>query len=289
MKPAARRWGVDQFTYWLQVKQYSPRTIALYTIAVRNWHRWCESESVEPLKARKGDILDWQAALLASGRKPSTLYCYLAALHVYYRYLLDEKLVKRNIARDVPLKPAQVRSGEPYTPNELARMHRACRSHQERAVFLLMAGAGLRREEVWRVSRNDCNFETRTISVLGKGSKYRLVRVEPMVMDAVQRALEFSDRLCHQKSPMAIWEIVRRLAERAGIPGRHHPHRLRFTFAVEWCEAGGQESELQIILGHSNPKMTLYYSRKGRERRALKTMETLGIASRLLGAPEAAG
>ena len=97
--------------------------------------------------------------------------------------------------------------------------------------------------------------------------------------------MRFSDRLCHQKRGSDfVYRLVQRLAERAGIPGRHHPHRLRFTFAVSWCEAGGQESELMMALGHSTMRMTQHYSKVGRERRAMQSMQTLGIATLMLEA-----
>lgn len=274
---------MDRFRYWLQTqprsKPYSPRSIQAYVDQVSLFIRWLADNQLDAMTMTTEDVLDHLADMAGVGYAPASI----SLRHIAVRIYLDHLGRKPNPAKDIPVRRGQMRPGEPYTPNEVARMYHACRDYRERAVFLILLGTGLRKGEVFGISRDDCNFAAGTIRVLGKGDQYRFVQAEPFVMDALITALEFSDRLCPQKHSEYVYRLVKELGKRAGVPGRHHPHRLRHTFAVQWCEAGGPESELQLILGHSSSRMTAYYSRVGRERRALRTMGTLAIASRLLG------
>jgi site-specific recombinase XerD len=292
-RAAQKRRPLDQFPYWLQthprVKPYSPRSIQAYSEQAALFQRWLDDNALNILKITKEDIIDHFSDMAATGYAPATIGLRHVSIRILFKFLIDKGSVKTNPALDIPIQQARENSGQPYTAGEVAKMYQACRDYQERAVYMLLLGTGIRRSEVARISRDDCNFEVGTIRILRKGGAYQYIKPEPAVIDAVEAALEFDDRLCPQKRGADfVYRLVQRLAERANIPGRHHPHRLRFTFAVAWCEAGGQESELMMALGHSTMRMTLKYSRVGREQRAMRSMQTIGIAARMLaGAPVA--
>lgn len=55
-----------------------------------------------------------------------------------------------------------------------------------------------------------------------------------------------------------VQSIFRRLKDRAGIPNLH-AHLLRHNFAKKAARAGAGRSELQDVLAHRNPSMTLRY------------------------------
>jgi len=287
-RAAQKRLAVQNFGYWLQTyprtKPYSPRSIQSYTEQARLFQRWLDDNALTLERVRKEDIIDHLADMQSAGYAPCSISLRQVTIRRLFAYLLDGGRVKANPSMDIPIRAAQNRSGEPYTQGEVAKMYHACRDYQERAVFMLLLGTGIRRSEVARISRDDCNFENGTIRILRKGGAYQYIKPEPAVIHAVEEALEFNDRLCPQKrGPDFVYRLVQRLAERANIPGRHHPHRLRFTFAVAWCEAGGQESELMVALGHTSMRMTNFYSKVGRERRAMRSMQSIGIATLLLG------
>lgn len=285
---APRSWRVDRFRYWLETnprrRPYSARSVQAYVDQVNLFARWCFEQGLNPEKLTADDILDHLADMSGAGYASASITLRHVALRVYYEFVGR----KPNPAKQIPVRQVQNQHGAPYSPREVVKLYAACKSYQERAIFLFMLGTGARKSETWQVTKDDINFDACTVRILGKGGQYRFVYLEPFVMDALEKHFEFADRLVTQR-PNYLFRLMRSLGERAAIPGRHHPHRLRHTFATRWCEEGGQESELQLILGHTNPTMTQMYSREGRRQRALRTQSQLSIAARLLGPYGAAG
>nr|WP_283246455.1 DUF3435 domain-containing protein [Paenibacillus sp. Marseille-Q4541] len=66
----------------------------------------------------------------------------------------------------------------------------------------------------------------------------------------------YGDRL----TPNHFRHQLKKYAKRAGITKRIHPHLLRHTGATLFLEEGGSERHLQIILGHSDGRMTAHYT-----------------------------
>ena len=114
--------------------------------------------------------------------------------------------------------------------------------------------------------------------VTGKGSKQRIVPVGAPAMEAIAdyrehlrgRLTRFADGrddgrllLSHTGRPLervAVWQIVRRCADRAGLRNVH-PHTLRHSFATHLLAGGADLRVVQELLGHSNIATTEVYTR----------------------------
>lgn len=282
MKPVAQRWGVEGFRYWLQTQGHQPDTIRHYTTYAKQFIAWLESHQPDYLQASRYEVSAYLGEM-ATTRSPGTIDNIHGALRIFYDYLQDENLLQtENPARRVKRQHRVTRPTEAFTQLELKRLHDACRDFRERAVLMVLLGTMLRRSEILQVSREAINWESGTMAILGKGLKYRHIKLSPSVLEALQLALAFDEKLWPWTGA-TLWRMVHRLGKRAGIQGRIHPHRFRATGATEYLDAGATIEETQMALGHASVGMTLHYAQSGRERRALTRMSMIDLPARLLG------
>ena len=269
------------FSYWLQAQAQSPHTSRNHLTGASLFVRWCEDRGLDPRKAGRDDLTRWLAHI-AVHLAPSTLRLRTLNLRIFYDYLLETHQVETNPAREIKIRKQVSRPVEVIQPDELTRMLDACETHRDRAVLLLLIGGGLRRDEVFKIERQHVDFDQGTIAIFGKGEKWRTVAPGIAAMEALRFAIRGKLRLCPRSDSDFVRRRVKRIAELAGVKGRIYPHRFRHTFATSFCEAGGGVDLLQTILGHENIEMSIYYSRVGRQQRALQAQRAFNPADRLL-------
>ncbi len=143
------------------------------------------------------------------------------------------------------------------------------------AVIELLYGAGLRISELVGLDLGDVDIAGRSVRVLGKGSKERLVPFHDLCAAALQRWLDDGrPALATPSSASAFFlgargkrvidsELRRRLARHgveAGARSRVHPHKLRHSFATHLLEGGADLRGIQELLGHASLSTTQRYT-----------------------------
>jgi integrase/recombinase XerD len=147
---------------------------------------------------------------------------------------------------------------------------------RDRSLLELGYGAGLRVSELCGLGVTDLLLSDNLVRVFGKGGKERLVPIGRSVIGAVSVYLhQLRPELDRGKtkarvllnargqplSRVGAWGIVKRAAERAGIPKRVTPHTLRHSFATHLLEGGADLRAIQEMLGHSTISTTQIYTR----------------------------
>ncbi len=145
------------------------------------------------------------------------------------------------------------------------------RALQDRAVFLLLYGAGLRINEALSLNRSDITPHSEVLRIRGKGDKERLVPLLAPVREGIARYLEAAPE-GRPGSPLFVGARGRRLGARAvqrrlqeirarlGLPESATPHALRHSFATHLLEAGSDLRVLQELLGHARLSTTQRYT-----------------------------
>jgi integrase/recombinase XerD len=111
--------------------------------------------------------------------------------------------------------------------------------------------------------------------VFGKGSKERVVPVGGKASDALRVYLEagrpqlvrsrtgsqlFLNHHGVALSRVALWMLVKKYAQRAGITKPVKPHGLRHSFATHLLGGGADLRAIQEMLGHANIATTQIYT-----------------------------
>ena len=147
---------------------------------------------------------------------------------------------------------------------------------RDRALLELLYSTGARISEAVGLAVDDLDRETQTVSLLGKGSKSRIVPIGSYALRAVddylvrsRPALAAGGRgsasllLNARGAPLSrqgAWTILRAAAERAGLSGAISPHTLRHSFATHLLDGGADVRVVQELLGHASVTTTQVYT-----------------------------
>jgi integrase/recombinase XerC len=203
----------------------------------------------------------------------------LAAVRSCYRFLVRRGVIEGNPAREArsPRQPRRLVSFLPIDEATQLVDGKAIggRSRaRDLAILELLYASGLRVSELAGLDLDDVDRGERTVRVLGKGSKERIVPYG----GAASRALEswlgdrgeargplFTNARGGRLTVRSVHTIVRRSARAAGITRRVSPHTLRHTFATHLLEGGADLRAIQELLGHSRLSTTQRYTHVGAE------------------------
>ncbi|MCF2703759.1 tyrosine-type recombinase/integrase [Enterocloster clostridioformis] len=164
---------------------------------------------------------------------------------------------------------AQVR--EALTSREVERMRFACGENlRDNVVLELFLASGCRVSEVAGMQIENIDMRQKTVIVLGKGKKERLVLFSDRLLVYLEKYLNgrsegpvvISVRAPHQGiKKNAIENIIREISKRAGIEKRVFPHLLRHTFATHALNRGMPLESLCDLMGHASIETTRIYAK----------------------------
>lgn len=229
-------------------------------------------------------------AFLASRRKAGltsrSLARSLSALRTFFRWLEREDALKNRAVLQVTAPKIPHSIPKPLTVQGAASLVERNASEdadwivaRDKAVLLLLYGAGLRISEALSLTPNTAPISGRDIMhISGKGGKERLVPALAIVSDAITDyirlcpyALDANEPLFRGArggplSPRIIQLAMERLRDELGLPETATPHALRHSFATHLLSAGADLRQIQELLGHASLSSTQVYTEVDRER-----------------------
>lgn len=150
---------------------------------------------------------------------------------------------------------------------------------RDRAIVEVLYGTGMRVSELCLLDLTDIAWESRTMRVLGKGRKERVVPYGIPAERALSAWMSLRTELLSANSPAAVFlgvrgqrldprtarSIVGRLTHDAGVP-KLAPHGLRHSAATHVLEGGADLRAVQELLGHASLATTQQYTHVSVER-----------------------
>ena len=255
-------------------KDASPHTLKSYGNDLRQFESFLTAERVTATELSPRHIRAFLVALHARGLDPASVGRKLAAVRSWLRFLVRRGVLERNPAREVrgPRLPKKLVS---FLPVDEAHdlMEVASNPIRDRAILELLYASGLRVSELTGLDLDDVDRGARTVRVLGKGRKERVV---PFGSKAARALDAWLARRGDEAGPLflgrrgrltsrAVYTIVRASARRAGITRKVSPHTLRHSFATHLLDGGADLRAIQELLGHSRLSTTQRYTHVGAE------------------------
>jgi site-specific recombinase XerD len=259
----------DFLQYLRTYRNVSPLTLDAYGRDLAKLQQFLAARQVED-DVRRVDTRTIQAfAVSMSGLSPATICRALNATSSFFSHLVRAGLVDRNPVDGV-LRPKKQRS-LPNIPSlaECRSLIRAAADERERAMLLLLMGAGLRRAELLDLRLSDISVDLRQLGVCGKGEKQRLVFLPDDAAAAVKQYLNtrqetsawlFVNKAGQRIGNTTFCRLFKRILRRAGLADRGlTPHRLRHFYATQLLRSAVDVKTVQELLGHADLSTTSMY------------------------------
>lgn len=235
-------------------------------------------------KITEDDVYDFFIfASRERGNKARSRARKLSSLKTFFRYLeVNKKLIDKNPAINVE-SPSVKRALPKYlTLDESIRLLETVEKDVESesrerdyAIITLFLNCGMRLSELCSISLNDIDTDMRSLRVIGKGSKERIVYLNDACRAALSDYLKvrgasaskdknalFISRLGKRISNKTVQWMIYKYLDRAGLGNRHlSTHKLRHTAATLMYQEGGVDVlVLKDILGHEQLNTTQIYT-----------------------------
>jgi len=235
------------------------------------------------------------------GLKPNTRRQRLKIAKAFYRWLRDEGEIPHGpLPTDNVTGPKEeLPPVDILTDTELLALLATCQGtafieRRDHAILSVLIDTGIRREECATLNLTDIDLRARTLHVLGKGGKHRVVsfgKVTCKVLDRYLRGRDkhdykHLDKLWLSSKGALGYEGIRKVVERrtkqAGITGRVHAHMFRHGWASKFRENGGGDAELMVLAGWTSKDQIHRYGKQAAAERALEVgrRHSLGDALR---------
>lgn len=149
------------------------------------------------------------------------------------------------------------------------------KSARAHAAMHLLYGLGLRLSEAATLKNTWLDLEERTVRVIGKGDKERMLPIPQGCVPALRhyramRPAGATDTFLIGRGKQGIsTRTIARIVDQASLRalGRHvSPHQLRHSFATHLLAGGANLREIQTLLGHNQLSTTQRYTKVTAER-----------------------
>jgi integrase/recombinase XerC len=289
---------IEKYLEYVRVeRRLAARTVELYAIHLKTLAEKAEATGVALDQVQTAHVRRWMAQLHSAGRESRGIALVLSCWRSFYRWLGNEGRVVANPVQDVHAPKADRPLPKALAVDDAVRLAELHDDEadpwieaRDRAVVELLYGCGLRVSELAGLdvrasitARGWIDLDAAEASVLGKGSKRRIVPVGSKAVEALAAwlavrddcpALEgarvhdpagaaalFIGRNGTRFSAHSVWKQLRRRSLRAGLATPVHPHMLRHSFASHVLQSSSDLRAVQELLGHANISTTQVYTR----------------------------
>jgi integrase/recombinase XerD len=265
----------------------SPLTIKSYASDMKGFTRLLLLRHVYKLKdVHREDLLVFLQNLDNRRMSPRTRARKISCIRTFFRYLVETGQIQENPSEHVE-SPKLPKSLPDYLEtNEVEALLAATdvatlEGKRDNTMLELVYATGLRVSELVGLDIYRVDMEMGCVTVMGKGSKERVVpmgipashaimnyvdKVRPLLLGQKRSEALFVTRRGKAMTRQAFWKIVKKTARRSGIRKEISPHTLRHSFATHLVQNDADLRAVQIMLGHSDISTTEIYTHVAQQR-----------------------
>lgn len=271
---------LDSFIDYLRLeKKYSKHTLMAYKKDVEDFKKFLLKEFTQEdlLNINYSQVRSWIGSLVNSGLTNRTINRKLSSLKSFYNYLQKIDALKVSPLKKHKSLKIKKKVQVPFSQTEIQTVLQDCNQDsflhlRDKLIMELFYSTGIRRIELINIKLQDINLQDRTLKVLGKRNKERVIPLIDSVINTIRKYLEFrsdinpkNNYLFLTKKGVKVYEtlvyrIINSYFSAVSIKVKKSPHILRHTFATHLLNEGANLNSVKELLGHSSLASTQVYT-----------------------------
>ncbi len=267
---------IDLFLEERVRREYSDLTIRSYKTDLEEFKSFLEKIGKDDLtEIEKKDIRGFMGELLSYGYKRSSVARKLSAIKSFCRFLVRNKVLKRNPSISIKTPKTEVFIPSFLSEEEMEKIFDSIPEDKDldirnRAIIELLYGTGIRASELTNLNLSMVDLKSKLLRVYGKGKKERILPIGRMASKWLGRYLSevrgykdgpfFLSKSGKRLGQRDLQRIVKRAISSVTTLHRMSPHTLRHTFATHLLNRGANLRAVQELLGHESLSTTQIYT-----------------------------
>ncbi len=272
-----------QFIEYLSLeKKYSTNTVQAYRRDFLEFQEFCRWEhNVDDLTAIPySNIRNWVVTLSENGVTTRTINRKIASLKAYYKFLQKIGEIEINpLAKHKALKTSK-KIQTPFSEMEMNNVLNSIaypdnfEGKRDQLIIHLFYTTGIRRAELVNLKLKNVDFEEKSMKVLGKRNKERIIPLleetigffkgyleERDVLEMIQdEDIVFLTKSGNKIYETLVYRIINKYFEQVSAKVKRSPHILRHTFATHLLNKGADLNSVKELLGHASLASTQVYT-----------------------------
>ncbi len=268
--------------FLLLEKNYSIHTVNAYKNDLDGFLNFIkeefDSDSIDDVNYQQ--IRSWIIKLVESGISNRTVNRKVSSLNSYYKFLLRiEKIETNPLVKHKALKtPKKIQI--PFSESEMKSvlddldLDDSFEGLRNKLIIELFYSTGIRRIELIQLKVNDLDINNKTLKVLGKRKKERIIPLINPVIKTIKNYNSKRQELNLIQNPdfffltkkgvklyeTLVYRIINDYFSKASNKVKKSPHILRHTFATHLLNQGADLNAVKELLGHSSLAATQVYT-----------------------------
>lgn len=274
---------VEDYLRYSQIERgLSDNTILAYRQDLISFLAFLKKENITSWPTKTVDIDAFLAELQDQKKATTSISRMISSLRKFYQWLVRQNIQKLNPMQEIDspkkrhvlpvalsVKEVNDLLAQPNIKTKLGL--------RDRALLETLYATGIRVSELINLKFDDLHADLRLLKVFGKGNKERLIPISSVAISWIENYQQkvrdilllkvgknsdyiFLNNRGGQLTRQAVWQIIKRYCQLAGISKNVTPHTLRHTFATHLLENGADLRVVQEILGHTDISTTQIYT-----------------------------
>tara|TARA_R100000935_G_scaffold1847_3_gene5546 strand:- start:723 stop:1613 length:891 start_codon:yes stop_codon:yes gene_type:complete len=263
-------------------KKYSQHTVVAYQKDLSDFLQFAKEgyDYKDIIDVNYAIVRSWIVSLVDQGIANRSINRKISSLKTYYKFLLKTKQIEVTpLAQHKALKTSkklQVPFSEKEIQDvlELLQAEEGYEGIRNKLIVELFYSTGMRRAELIGLKVNNISSAQKTIKVLGKRNKERIIPLLSPVAKSLEQFISERNKLesINDKDFLLltpkgdkiyetlVYRIINNYFSKASVKVKRSPHILRHSFATHLLNEGADLNAVKELLGHSSLASTQVYT-----------------------------